>query len=529
MIRFAFAVLSGLALSTAAPAQSLVGSSPTPVSPQDLVPEVSPDSPRASIQEYLDACRAGQFDEAAKFLDLDNGMQARGADLARRLKDVLDRHLWIDFNRLSPLAEGDLNDGLGPESERLGSVPGPTGRNEPVRLERRRQGDHVRWVFSAATVARIDTWYDALGGRWVHEHLPAALLRPGPKELLWWQWLALIPLAVVAWMIGRIAGVLTRRVLARITSRTQSEWDDRLIQRLSGPLTFGWSLVISGFLVGPLDLYPPAETFLVRLIRALGLIVAFWALWRVVDLAAAAAQSLPSLQDRPSARSLLGLGERFGKVMVAVVGVVAALSELGYPVTSLVAGLGLGGLAFALAAQKTVENLFGSISLAVDEPFRVGDFVRIDDFVGTIEAIGLRSTRIRTLDRTLITLPNGRLADMRLESFTARDRIRLACTISLVYSTTAAQMREVLAGLERVLRAHPKIWPDAVVVRFKELGSSSLDIEIMAWFETPDWGEFQLIRQDILIQFMEVVERAGSDFAFPTQTLHLEGRVESGA
>jgi MscS family membrane protein len=157
----------------------------------------------------------------------------------------------------------------------------------------------------------------------------------------------------------------------------------------------------------------------------------------------------------------------------------------------------------------------------VDQPFRVGDFVRVEDFVGTVEEIGLRSTRFRTLDRTLVTIPNGRLADMRLESFTARDRMRLACIVGLVYETTAEQMRAVLEGLERVLRDHPLIWPDTVVVRFKEFGDSSLNIEVMAWFQTPVWSEFQLIRQEVLLGFMDVVEKAGSSFAFPTRTLHL--------
>jgi MscS family membrane protein len=178
-------------------------------------------------------------------------------------------------------------------------------------------------------------------------------------------------------------------------------------------------------------------------------------------------------------------------------------------------------LALALAAQKTVENLFGAFSIGVDQPFREGDFVKIEDFVATVEAVGLRSSRFRTLDRTLITIPNGKLAEMRLESFTARDRLRLATTIGLVYDTTASQMREVLAGFERVLRAHPKFWPDAVVVRFREFAASSLDVEIMAWFQTSDWGEFQLIRQEVLLQFMDVVERADTSFAFPTRTIQL--------
>jgi MscS family membrane protein len=141
--------------------------------------------------------------------------------------------------------------------------------------------------------------------------------------------------------------------------------------------------------------------------------------------------------------------------------------------------------------------------------------------VGTVEAIGLRSTRIRTLDRTIITLPNGKLADTRVESFAYRDRIRLACELGLVYGTSAAQMRQILTGLERVLREHPKIFPDAVTVWFKELAASSLNIEIMAWFQTADFVEFQAIRQEILLRFMAVVEDCGSSFAFPTQTVHV--------
>jgi len=176
---------------------------------------------------------------------------------------------------------------------------------------------------------------------------------------------------------------------------------------------------------------------------------------------------------------------------------------------------------FEFGAQKTVENLFGSISLAVDQPFLVGDFVKVEDFVGTVEDIGLRSTRFRTLDRTLVSIPNGKLADQRLESFAARDRMRLATTIGVEYRTTRAQMGEVLEGFERVLRGHPKIWPDSIVVKFKEFGPSSLDIEIMAWFQVPTWADFQLCRQEVLLGFMKVVEDAGTAFAFPTRTVHV--------
>jgi MscS family membrane protein len=199
------------------------------------------------------------------------------------------------------------------------------------------------------------------------------------------------------------------------------------------------------------------------------------------------------------------------------------LAAGGYPVGTLLAGLGIGGLAIAFGAQKTIENVFGSLSLVVDQPFRVGDFVSVDNFVGTVEDIGLRSTRFRTLDRTLISIPNGKLAEQRLESFEARDRMRLATTLAIQYGTTHAQMQAVLDGLERVLREHPLIWPDAVTVKFKALAESALEIEVMAWFKVPTWAEFQRCRQEVLLRFMQVVEDAGTAFAFPTHTVHLAG------
>ena len=140
---------------------------------------------------------------------------------------------------------------------------------------------------------------------------------------------------------------------------------------------------------------------------------------------------------------------------------------------------------------------------------------------GTVEKVGLRSTRIRTLDRTLVTIPNGKLADMQIESFAERDRIRLAATLALQYGTTAAQLRQVVTGTEELLRAHPKIWPDTVVVRLAAFAESAVSVELMAWFQTADFNEFRDIRQEVLLGVMEIVERAGTSFAFPTRSVHL--------
>jgi MscS family membrane protein len=236
-------------------------------------------------------------------------------------------------------------------------------------------------------------------------------------------------------------------------------------------------------------------------------------------------------EGRRASRSLISLAGRVGKVLIAALAVVAFLSQLGYPVTSLVAGLGIGGLAIALAAQKTMENLFGTFSIGADQPFHQGDFIKVDDVSGTVESIGLRSTRIRTLDRTVVTIPNGKLADARIESFAARDRIRFAATLGLSRDTSAHSMELALSGFEAVLRDHPKVWPIGIVARFTEISDTALRVETTCWFKTSDFSEFQLIRQNVLLALLKVVEDAGTTLAESVQALRIveEASPSSGS
>ncbi len=381
-----------------------------------------------------------------------------------------------------------------------------------------------------ASPASIDT---SAVGRWitdwlVHSRLEA-LSRQGPFEIMWWQWIALLIAVAVAWWGGRLLGSVTRGMLRRVASRTTTEWDDTLFDSLPPPIGVAWTLLLFASLGHSIGLPDAAEQAISQFVRGAWVATIFWFLWRSVNVFVELALSRPWAAGSPSARHMLTIGANLSKGAIVALGSLSLLAVFGYPVTTLLAGLGIGGLALAFGAQKTVENLFGSMALAVDQPFRVGDFVKVEDFVGTVEDIGLRSTRFRTLDRTLISIPNGQLADQRLESFAVRDRMRLATTIGVEYGTTNAQMQQVLDGFERVLREHPKIWPDAMVVKFKEFGASSLDIEIMAWFAVPSWGDFQLCRQEVLLGFMQVVEQAGTAFAFPTRTVHLVGPGASPA
>jgi MscS family membrane protein len=481
--------------------------------------EPSPGSPRAALQKYLELGRHRRFTEAAAFLDVPHEREAERAELARKLLAVLDRYAWVDLEKVSDADDGNLNDGLSPKLEQIATLR-IAGKTNAVRMVHRSSGR--TWAFSPSTVAQIDGWYEQLPDRFLLEHLPAWLLRVGPRSLLWWQWIGLGLGSVIAAVLGMMLGALVRKLLGRAAAKTPTEWDDRIVARSRGPLALAVALGLLRGLLPLLLLYEPAELFVHRVLRGLFLANLLWAVWRFVDVVAETAWDSPWSHNHAGSRALIPLARRAGKAVVAVAALLLLLSALGYPVTSLIAGLGIGGLALALASQKTVENLFGAFSLGIDQPFREGDFVRIDDLLGTVERLGLRSTRIRTLDRTLVSIPNGKLAEMRLETFAVRDRMRFACTLGLVYGTSAEQLKRILSELEHLLRSHPKLWPDGVSVRFTELTAFALKVEVSCWFDTRDFDEFTSIRQDLLLAFLKVVEDAGSAVAYPTRTVRLE-------
>lgn len=351
--------------------------------------------------------------------------------------------------------------------------------------------------------------------------LPGPLAQQGPYELLWGQWLALLLLALLSWAGGRGLRWLTLRIARRLAARTTATWDDLLVERLAGPVSFGWGLLLFRLVLPSAQLYPEAASGVVAVLKALGVWAVAFAAWRTVDVVSKAVLADDWAERHPTSRALVPLGARAAKVALVALALVSGLSLLGFPVASLLAGLGIGGLALALAGQKTVENLFGAFSLGLDQPIREGDTVTVDGITGMVEAIGLRSTRIRTADRTLVSFPNGRIADMRLENLTSRDRMRLVCVLGLTYGTTALQVRAILENVEALLRKHPLIWEETLLVSFKEFGASSLNVEVMAWIRTTNFAEFIVARQELLLGMMEIVEQAGSSFAFPTQTVHL--------
>ncbi len=497
----------------------LFGSAPAPSASADLAPpaeKVAPDSPRASLSEYFRLCRAGDFKSASRYLDLSTVAQSDGALLAQHLKEVLDRHLWVEVDKLSPLSHGVEEDGLAPDREDLGSVPGSTGKPESVIIVRRVDSTGARWLFASSTVSHIEDWYAHLENRWLLERLPRWALRVGPHELRWWQVIALVPVLLVGLGVGIVFSRTSRFLIRHLFARHSTE----AARRLRGPATMAWTVVTAYVLLPWLSLYEPSGAFVRRYLSAGLLISMFWALWKAVEISQHAFSDATWAKNSPTASSLVGLSARMGKLVVGAFSFVAVLAELGYPVTSIITGLGIGGIALALAAQKTVENLFGAFSLAVDRPFREGDTVTVDNITGTVEAIGLRSTRIRTADRTIVTIPNGKLADMRIETVSARDRMRFYLVLGIAQAS-AAQLNVILKGIEGLLLENEVVSNDTISVRLIGVTDWALNVEILGMLETIDNARFLNVRQDLLLGILQVVRDAGASLAHPVSSIRL--------
>lgn len=483
---------------------------------------VSPDSPRAAMTRYLAAARQGQWSDAARYLDLSHAQTPRADALARALLEVLDRHVWIDPRALSPDSQGDIDDGLAPRTDEVARLPGPTGIPEAVTLTRRTYDDGARWVFSRATTARIDAWYAALEGRWLRERLPVWALRRGARDLAVWQWIALPVLALSAWLIARLLASLTNRGLSRALRRFWPDLADALRHRAAGPVTGFWMVPLLHLGAGTLQLYPPAAQAVDAVLRAALFAAMFWGLWGAVGLMAQALLGSAWAAAHPSSDTLVPLGSRVLKVVVFALAVTAVLSALGYPVASLVAGLGVGGIALALAAQKTGEHLFGSFALGLDQPFRVGDFVQVDEHSGTVESLGLRSTRLRTMGRTVVTIPNGKLADLRVENFTQRDRYYFNPRIAVAPDAAPDDIAALLDALRAMVSAHPAVADEAPSVFVQAMTAESVVLEVQAWFIAESWSAYLPVRSALFLDTLRAVHARGVRLAAPIRVLRTE-------
>ena len=498
---------------TALPAEE--GNVPAAGAPEWKPPEQYPvDTPRGSMGRFIRHCRNLQYPRAAEYLNLSAIPRAsrslKGPELARQLETVLDRALWVDLDNLPDRPEGDPDDGLPGSRDSLGEIETINGPVE-VLIERLSQPTGPVWKFTASTVAVIPALYEEFGWGSLGHMLPAVFFEARFLRIRLWQWIGLVVLGAAAWLASwvfrRLVGAAVRRVAKR-----RPDVDRQLIQYTAGPL--GLLVGVAGFALGLdfLGLAIPVHRGFVAAEKGIALGAATWVAVRWLDVIAARIERRFATGRHSRAMGTVPFGSRTLKIFVAVTALVAALQNFGFNVTGIIAGLGIGGLAIALAAQKTVENLFGSVSLVADQPVRVGDVCRFGDTVGRVEDIGLRSTRLRTIDQTLVTIPNAHFSTLALENLSRRDRIPVRATVTLPQGTSAERVETVLAGLCEMILAQPKVDADSARAQFVRMDAKQLEIELFAYVRTAQWDEFVKIRQQIFLRALQVVGESGSAF-----------------
>jgi MscS family membrane protein len=508
-------------------AQSIPASpSPTAAAPAEPAPPADPlgrQTPRGTVRGFLGAARNGDTKVARQYLDT-RLEEPAAQQLAHQLYVVLDAMLPARLTQISDEPLGSRANPLAPNLETIGVIASPTGEVEVVVDRIDRKGQEPVWLFSSATLRAIPALYQEVGRREAARRLPDFVDRTGLGGLKRFEWLVLIggiPLFFVAaaW-VNRALVVIIRPFWRRFAA------DDAppLTSVLPLPARLLIFALAIQWLLPALPLSLRVRQFCSSAAGALAIAAVVSLLILLNAEIERVIQRRISRTDPTAIAALLRVLRRVVDVGYVVVGLGVMLRHFGIDSTPALAGVGVGGIAVALAAQKTLENVIAGASLIFDQAVKVGDFLKIGEVAGTVEHIGLRSTRIRTPDRTVVSIPNSQIAGATLETMSARDKFWFHPEVRLRYETTPAQLRSVLDGCRQLLAAHPSVQREDQRVRFHRVAQYSFDVEIFAYVLVRNWDEFLKVQEQLLFGVTEAVERSGTALALPSQRTYVSGR-----
>ena len=449
-------------------------------------------------------------------LDIPPGMTRAEAEVrAIQLKRVLDaRGLYLPVSDLS----------LDPDfrNEQGGHRVQPVHTFPALVIERSRDG---RWLYSRSIVHATPKLYGDTFSRipgWLQKHIPASV--EGPYLGLYtWQMAYLLLLVVASLFVGLLAQRLVSERFLRLARRGRIELKPEVLRSTRGPLTIFAVGLVALWGIPDLQLGVQASRFLLFIATGATSIAVVLVASRVVDIVsdffARQAEATESKLDD----QVIPLASRAVKTAIWIIGAVAVVQNLGIDVTGLVAGVGVGSLAFALAAQDTVENLFGSMTIFTDRPFQIGDWVVIGGGVeGVVVEVGFRSTRIRTFAGSVVSVPNAKVANSTIDNMGQRQFRRVKTVLGLTYDTTPDAMQQFVADVRQLLADHPHVADTTCEVHFKGFGDSALEVLLYFFLNVPDWTAELEAKAALNLEIMRIAERNGVSFAFPSLSLYVE-------
>lgn len=523
-LRIALSIFVLVGVAVHSPAQLPTSATPTPAKAEPAAPidPLGRKTPRSTLMGLLKYETKQDFAIAAQYLQPTPGRDTNLVQRAKELQELLSRYQGTP-GLLSDDPEGSVETGLPPGQVRAGAfvVGGTTVDLILVRVDDQDSGKI--WLVSRETVAKIPGLYAQMKGEapTVAERIvPAALTSRHPLGLSlaqWFGWLVSIPISwLLAWLVGFLLSAPRRvwRKLRKVHFRTV--WETPL----GMPLRCIIAILLHALFVYLLE--PPLlyRTYYFRFLAGLLAGCVVWFVSRLADQGFERAVNRTRTQ-RPGGESILIVMQRLGHVVMLIVALIIAFNLFGFNVKTALTGLGIGGLALALGAQKSLENVIGGVSLLMDKALHIGNFCKIGNQVGTVEDIGLRSIKLRTLDQSLLVVPNGLLAQMQFENFGPRRKCLINQRFSLRIETRVEQLRFVLDRVQSMLDQQPAIETETSRIRVANFAGAAFELELWAYGKTGDWTEFTAIRQDVILKIAEIVEAAGTRLAAPTQLTYL--------
>jgi len=521
-------VLAGVAaFGQTAPAAAAPAATPAPARPPEDA--LGRTTPRGTLLAFLAAARKEDGELSSQYLNTRlKGVEAQ--ELARQLYVVLDARLPARLTLVSDAPEGSRGNPLAPNQDVIGTVADKSGQ-VPIVVERitpRGQPDPI-WLFSSQTLEAVPELYEEILQSRSRALLPRFLTHNHVGGIPLFEWLALLAGLPAIFLVTGLLNRLLKPVVRLFWRRVLRNPNPFNRDPMPRPARLLLLAVATRWLLTVLPLSLLLRQFWANVAILLTITSLAWLLMVLGgDVETILLRRLPSANT--AAIALLRVGRRVVDVLVVFTALFAVLRHFGIDPTPALAGLGVGGIAVALAAQKTLENVIAGASLIFDQAVKVGDFLKIGEIEGTVDHIGLRSTRIRTPGRTVVSVPNSQIASVSLETLSARDKFWFHPVVGLRYETTGDQMQIVLAGIRSLLARHPSVEGASVRVRLVRLGASSLDVEVFAYVLARDWAHFLELQEGLLLRITEIVAAAGAELAFPTQTIHVANAVsEAGA
>jgi len=471
------------------------------------------DNPRSSLIAFLEACQRGDYETASQYLDLRGWSAANrksaGPAVAKKIEAALNSAPDFAAMRITQNPEGSSAIGDNSPQEMIATVA-ESGQTYTLQMERvaLQQGQPLVWIFTPGTIAAALNMNISTVAPWLAHYLPPFLIKVEFLSTPLWAWLAMLIAAIVLIILARSSDRLllpvARKAGERLAPRAQWGWAQALLR----PVRTVVALMLFRLVMEVVRPAAVARIYIGRLMELMFMWSVAWCAVRIIDLLLVRLETNMQSRHDFSGRSILRLGRRTASITIVILFILLVLGSWGYNTATLVAGLGVGGIAIALAAQQTIANIFGGVSVIGDHPVSIGDFGKFGDVIGTVEDIGMRSTQIRTLSRTIVSIPNSTFASANLENYSARDKILFNPKFQIKRTTPDEEVWRLVDALQKSLAGNRSVELAPTPVRLVGLTAASFDIEVFCYVLTADADEFYKIQGQLFLAINDALQAA---------------------